>query len=58
MFSEVGFFKSTVALSLFFGFIAVADGSCCLIVAWQGCWMVGWILQPALQLCFLGNMSL
>ncbi|MFS7995001.1 hypothetical protein Hanom_Chr12g01112751 [Helianthus anomalus] len=27
-------------------------------VAWQGCWMVGWILQPALQLCFLGTMSL
>ncbi|KAF5764273.1 hypothetical protein HanXRQr2_Chr15g0690151 [Helianthus annuus] len=78
MFSEFGFFKSTVALSLFSGFIAVADGSYCLVggfsvcgyneflkipnrfmtVAWQGCWMVGWILQPALQLRFLGTLSL
>ncbi|MFS7982818.1 hypothetical protein Hanom_Chr10g00967241 [Helianthus anomalus] len=67
MFSEFGFFKSTVALSLFSGF---TGGSCCLAdgfsvcgydefynipnifmtVAWQGCWMVGWILQPPLQL--------
>ncbi|MFS7894267.1 hypothetical protein Hanom_Chr00s001475g01682691 [Helianthus anomalus] len=27
-------------------------------VALQGCWMVGWILQPALQLRFLGTLSL
>ncbi|MFS8023872.1 hypothetical protein Hanom_Chr16g01456601 [Helianthus anomalus] len=67
-----------MSLSLFSGFIAVADGSCCLIggfsvcdfdeflkipnrfmtVAWQGCWMVGWIMQSALQRCFLGTLSL
>ncbi|MFS7996662.1 hypothetical protein Hanom_Chr12g01132481 [Helianthus anomalus] len=26
-----------------------------MIMALQGCWMVGWILQPALQLRFFGN---
>ncbi|MFS7930393.1 hypothetical protein Hanom_Chr04g00343771 [Helianthus anomalus] len=54
MFSEFGFFKSNVAMSLFSGFTAVAGGS----LALQGCWMEGWILQPALQLHFLRTLSL